>query len=307
MPLVILGQRGAAADAARAEVATVHVETELTWNDVRAATARAFVALRLTEDTAFARAEEATVVGKLEAAVRGRIEVGSAPEVEGLRVRAERLRADADAREAAQRVAGAASELGRWLGEPEGRGLRAEGVAPIPQAPPSADLLARVGAAPAVRREEADVRAAESASRASARSCVRRSLSTSPPKWAIPRIPRRTTAAEISIETPLFNQRGPYIERETQAANAARARTVAERARTTADLVVAYRAFEATSARMQALAEGVLPAAEAAANATEESYALGHSPLIAVLDASARGSTRGSRSSRPGRPARSRG
>lgn len=285
VPLVILGQRGAAADAARAEVATVHVETELTWNDVRAATARAFVALRLTEDTAFARAEEATVVGKLEAAVRGRIEVGSAPEVEGLRVRAERLRADADAREAAQRVAGAASELGRWLGEPEGRGLRAEGVAPIPQAPPLADLLARVGAAPAVRREEADVRAAESRV-ARERALVRPALALDlAAEVGDPTYPAPNYRGQISIETPLFNQRGPYIERETQAANAARARTVAERARTTADLVVAYRAFEATSARMQALAEGVLPAAEAAANATEESYALGHSPLIAVLDA----------------------
>jgi outer membrane protein TolC len=52
-----------------------------------------------------------------------------------------------------------------------------------------------------------------------------------------------------------------------------------------ADLLVAYRAFEATAARTRALEEGVVPAAEAAASATRESYALGRAALVTVLDA----------------------
>jgi outer membrane protein TolC len=286
VPLVILGQHGAAAHAARAEAATVGVESEITWTDVRAATARAFVGLWLAENTAIARAEAATVVSKLEAAVSGRIEVGSAPVVEGLRVRAERLRADADAQEAAQRVSGAASELGRWIGTPDGGNLRAGGEPPAPSAPPLlADLLASIDMSPAVRREQADVRAAESRA-ARERALVRPGLLLDVAAEAYdPTFPTTNYRAQLGIEVPLFNQRGPYVEREIMSANAARARVAAERARTTADLVAAYRAFEATNARTHALAEGVLPAAEAAANASEESYALGHAPLITVLDA----------------------
>src|SRR5215472_4707247 len=37
VPLVILGQRGAAIDAGNAQYATARVDTEVAWNDVRAA------------------------------------------------------------------------------------------------------------------------------------------------------------------------------------------------------------------------------------------------------------------------------
>src|SRR5207244_12226913 len=46
VPLVILGQRGAAMDASRAELATTKVETEITAVDVRADVAQACVAPR---------------------------------------------------------------------------------------------------------------------------------------------------------------------------------------------------------------------------------------------------------------------
>jgi outer membrane protein TolC len=52
-----------------------------------------------------------------------------------------------------------------------------------------------------------------------------------------------------------------------------------------ADLAVAYRTFEAVSARSVALGAGVVPAAEAAAKATRESYQLGRASLEALLDA----------------------
>jgi outer membrane protein TolC len=286
IPLVILGQRGAAIDASRADLATVKMESEVTWTEVRAATARAFVTLWLAERTASARADAAAIVRHVEGAVLGRVEVGAAPQVEGLRVRAERLRADADAQEAAQLVAAAGSDLGRWIGVVDGAGLRALGDPEVPAEPPAfTALAARVDANPAIRREELDARAAEARANRE-RALVRPGLTLDIGMDAYdPTLPATNYRAQLGIEVPLFNQRGAFIERERRNADAARARTAAERTRRAADLVAAYRTFEAISSRTKALSDGVVPAADAAAVATEESYTLGHAPLVAVLDA----------------------
>jgi outer membrane protein, heavy metal efflux system len=289
VPLLILGQRGAAARAAEADAVTVHVETELAWNEVRSATARAFVGLWLAESLAIARADAARLVQRLEDTVTVRIEVGAkgaAPKVEGLRVRAERLRADADAQEAMRRVAGSASELGRWIGVPDGGELRAAGDPLVPgEPPPLATLMARVDGSPAVRRENADARAAEARvgrERALVRPAMTLDLGVDA---SDPTLPTTNYRAQLGVEVPLFHQRGYYVERELAAASAARARSSAERARAISDLVVAYRVFEATTERAHILGEGVVPAAEAAAVGAEESYSLGYAPLVTVLDA----------------------
>jgi cobalt-zinc-cadmium efflux system outer membrane protein len=286
VPLIILGQRGAAIDASRAELATVRVEGEMAWLDVRAGAARAFVSLWLAERTAVARAEAAALVRRLEDSVRTRVEVGAAPQVEGLRVHAERLLADADAAETAARIVIAGSDLGRWLGLADGSRLRASGDPGVPSSPPPLHVLAeRVPGGAPVRREEADARAADArASRE--RALVRPALTLDVGLDAYdPTTPGTSYRAQLGVEVPVFNQRGPYIEREVTSANVARARAEAERTRATADLLSAYRSFEAISARRLALEMGVVPAADAAAAATEESYALGHAALVAVLDA----------------------
>ncbi len=289
VPLLVLGQRGAAKRAAEADAATVHVETDIAWNDVRSSTARAFVGLWLAESLAVARADAARLVQRLEDTVTVRIDVGArgaAPKVEGLRVRAERLRADADAQEAARRVAGSASELGRWIGVPDGGDLRAAGEPLVPaEAPPLATLLSRVDGSPAVRRENADARAAEarvSRERALVRPAMTLDLGAD---TLDPTLPTTNYRAQLGVEVPLFHQRGYYVERELSAANSARARSAAERARAVSDLVVAYRGFEASTERARIFGDGVVPAAEAAAVGAEESYSLGYAPLVTVLDA----------------------
>ena len=289
VPLLILGQRGASARAAEADAATVHVETELAWNDVRSSTARAFVGLWLAESLAVTRTDAAKLVARLEETVTIRIEVGArgaAPKVEGLRVHAERLRADADAQDAVRRVAGSASELGRWIGVPDGGELRAAAEPQVPaEAPPLASLMARIDGAPAIRRENADARAAE-ARVSRERALVRPAMTLDLGVDAYdPTLPTTNYRAQLGVEVPLFHQRGYFIERELSAANAARARSAAERARTISDLVVAYRNFEATTERARILGDGVVPAAEAAAVGAEESYSLGYAPLVTVLDA----------------------
>jgi outer membrane protein TolC len=242
--------------------------------------------LWLAQQTAAARQDAAQIARRLETAVMGRIEVGASPEIEGLRVHAERLKADADAQEAEQLVASASSELGRWIGMPGADDVRAKGDLPIPEtmaALPS--LLSQAHESPAAVREDTDARAAEARAhreRALVRPGVSLDLSMDTHD---PTLPVSNYHAMLGFDLPLFNQRGPLIDREVANASASRSRADATRARLSAELVSAWRMFSATGARRKALEEAVVPAAEKAAAATEESYALGRASLVAVLDA----------------------
>lgn len=296
LPLVILGQRGAAIEAARADQATVVLDTAVAWTDVRRATVRAYAALWLAEGVAAARRDSAAIETTLEMAVVQRVNVGAAPQIDALRVHAEKLRADADVLEATAAVTAAATDLGRWMGTGEGGALRATRDLPVPEAPPSlASLLVRVDASAAVRRERSDVRASE-ARVAREHALVRPGLTLDLGADAFdqtlldPNAPRNATPpvnyrAQLMIDVPLFNQRGAYVDRERAQGDVARARVRAAQVQAVAELTSAYRTYEAATAQQRTLAESVVPAAHAAAKATEEAYALGRAQLVAVLDA----------------------
>src|SRR5260221_2155865 len=286
LPLVIFGQRGAAMAASRADRAVVQVVTHATEADVRAGAGRAFVALWLAERTAMARADADGVAALIEQAVTVRVQVGAAPELEGVRVRAQRLRAKADAVEAEQLVGAASAGLRLLVRAPSTLGLRTSGDPEVPSRVPTLEqLLGRIGANPEVRREQAEERAAgERAHRE--RALVRPGLTLDlGADLYDPSYPKTNYHAALGIEVPLLNQRGPFIEREERAARAAHVPSEFERVNASADLAVAYRTFEAVSARGVALAVGVVPAAESAAKATRESYQLGRATLEALLDA----------------------
>jgi cobalt-zinc-cadmium efflux system outer membrane protein len=296
VPLVILGQRGAAIDAARAEAATVVVDTEVTWNDLRQAVVHAYVALWLADGVAGARRDSAAIEAALESAVVQRVQIGAAPQLDSLRVHAEKLRADADVFEATARVEVAAHELGRWMGLRDSGGLRATSDLPVPASPPPlASLLARVDASPAVRREQSDARAAE-ARVARERALVRPNLlldlgldafdptllAPNSPPGAEPPVNYR---AQLTVEVPIFNQRGAFVDRERAQGDVARERVRVAQAQAATELTTAYLIYEAATAQQRTLSESVVPAAGGAARATEEAYALGRAQLIAVLDA----------------------
>ena len=285
LALPILGQRGATIAASRAEFETVRVEGEITWNEVRAGAARAYVQLWLAQERAGARREGALIAKRIDDVVASRVELGAAPEVDGLRTRAERLRAEADAREADELVDAAASQLGFYLGTTEP--VRADGEYDVPaEVPALFALSSKIDTTPLVRRETSDARAAE------ARVDREKALARPTPVLELgtdigdPTLPATNYRATLAIDVPLLSMRGPQIERERAFAAAARSRASVEVARGRAGLTSAYHTFAAADARAKTLRTGVLIAAEAAARATEESYALGRAQLVAVLDAS---------------------
>ena len=293
LPLLVLGQRGAAVAASRADLATTRVETEMARADVRALVAHAFVVLWHAQGASLERERAAQVSGRLEDAVRGRVELGAAATVDGLRAHAERLRAEADAAQTRQLVGAAAGELARWLGL-EGTELRAGGDPAVPVAlAPIEELRARLDENPVLQRERATMRAAEMRAdreRALVRPVVTVDLGLD--AWdptLCPGAPCGNPPVNyrggLSVEVPILNQRGPYVDRELAVAAVARTREEAERVRLLAAHTTAYRVSVAWTASAHTLADGVGPAADAGAAATEESFALGRAPLVAVLDA----------------------
>jgi cobalt-zinc-cadmium efflux system outer membrane protein len=287
VPLVVLGQRGAAMDAARADELTTALDTLVTWNDIRLATQHAYVALWLAEGVAAARGDSAAIEAKLETAVVARVQIGSAPEIDSLRVHAERLRADADVIEATARMTAAATELGRWMGNAEAGDLRAAGPVAVPDDVPALGaLLSRLDQSVPVRREQADVRASE-ARVARERALVRPNLALDlGVDVGDPTLNNATNyRAQLAIDLPILNQRGAYVDREAATGDVARASVKAARVRGAAELTAAYRTYEGATAQERTLVDAVVPAARAAAHATEEAYALGRAQLVAVLDA----------------------
>jgi len=286
LPLNVLGQRGAAIRASEADFAAARVGTQATESDVRSAAAHAFVALWLAERRANARAEAEQLAKWIDDAVATRVQLGGAPQVEGVRSRALRLRAHADAVEAAQLVAATAADLGRWIGATDASELRTQGDPQVPaSAPPLAALLERVGQGPAVVREQAAAHAARARAdreRALARPALTLEVGLDARD---PTLPATNYRAQLGVEVPVFTLRGPYVEREERSAAAAEVRALWEASILHSDLLVAYRTFEATTARRDVLEQAGLPAALAAARSTQESYSLGHASLEALLDA----------------------
>ncbi len=287
VPLTILGQRGAALAAGRAEYAVAKLDGLISLVDLRATTAHAFVGLWLAEHTALAREDAAKVARRVEAAVRARVELGSSPDLEGLRAHSERLRADLDARSAEAAVDAASASLVIWIGASFDEPLRVVGDPNVPDRVPAlTELEPRIARTPSVQRAFAELRASE-ARASSERAQVRPLMSLDfGADLYDPTLPGLTNYhAQLGLEVPLFNQRGPLIEREERKAAVARSQARAEQARSSAELIAAYRTFRALTEQVTTLNDQIVPTAQNAAQATEDSYALGRAPLVAVLDA----------------------
>jgi cobalt-zinc-cadmium efflux system outer membrane protein len=286
LPLHVFGQRSSSIAAGRADALAVQADVTVTRFDVQAAAAHAYVALWLAERTAEAREQAAAIAGQVDAAVAERIAIGSVPRFEGLRARSERLRAQAEAEEARLLVVAAAVELGRWVGVRDAEGLRTAGEPDVPPLPkPLAALVSGTARAPAVQREEATARAAEAHAHRE-RALVRPTLVLEVgADIGDPTLPGTNFRALLGVEVPLLNHRVPYVQRELAVATAAHTRAELEQIQATADLSIAYRKFEAHSARFANYRDVVQPAATEAARAIREAYALGRAPLAAVLEA----------------------
>jgi cobalt-zinc-cadmium efflux system outer membrane protein len=283
-PIPIFGQREAAIAAGSAELGVIRADTRVAASDSRWSAARAFVALWAAERVAEARHDAAKIAANVETAVVGRVDAGSAPELDRLRAHAERIRAEADAQDADAHVDAAGFELGRWVGLVDA--LHTRGDPDVPSATPTLETL-RGGVAdnPLLDREHRDALAA--LKRADHEKALARPLIVLSAGIGAfdPTIPAPDFHASIGLELPIISWRQPMVDRERASAIAADARREAERIRFATEVATAHRLLMAAAARASTLETAVVPAAEATAVASRDAYTLGHSPLIVVLDA----------------------
>jgi cobalt-zinc-cadmium efflux system outer membrane protein len=89
----------------------------------------------------------------------------------------------------------------------------------------------------------------------------------------------------VSAEVPIVSRREHQVEHERALASMAKAQGAVALARLTSELSTGYALYDATTRRLAAIDDAVLPAAVEAAKESEESYRLGRAGVLELLDA----------------------
>jgi cobalt-zinc-cadmium efflux system outer membrane protein len=286
LPLPIFGTLGAGRAVAHAEAVAASADETVTRLELRRRAERAWVELARAE----ARAERTEAAAQRNAellnATRRRFDAGDAARVDVVSAEADarRARARADAEEA--QIAGAAATLAGELGLDPEAPLHADGGLPDPVEPPPLETLrARLGGHPELRAATSKVDA-EGAR-------VEVAHAERWPKLALaiegdiddPTLPGSDLHVGLTVDVPLF---GKGAEAEHAAAarqRAADVERVAVRRAIDAELVAAYRGYQAARARARALATDVVPAQAEAARLARVAYDQGQTGLVTVLTA----------------------
>jgi cobalt-zinc-cadmium efflux system outer membrane protein len=161
LPLPIFGQRGKAVAAADADLAVAALERDVARLAARWSATNAWLELWAAQERAQLLALASEDARRLLEIASERMQAGSAPRLDVVRATADRARAEAEATAALGAVAAAAARLQPWLASERGDTLRAAG-APEPPSPPEPAVLAQSAAGhPVLRRDRAQVQAAQ--------------------------------------------------------------------------------------------------------------------------------------------------
>jgi cobalt-zinc-cadmium efflux system outer membrane protein len=286
VPLPLFGQRGKTVAAARADVDVSSEELSLAQSEARFFASVAWIELWTAQERARLLEVAAVDADRLLAIAQERFDAGSGPRVDVVRTRAGRARARADSASAQASVRSAALRLAPLLGPEQHSELSAQGVIDYPaELPQLRVLMERQAEHPALRRDRAQVSAADARIRAEERlrwPIVNAQLGANQFDRTLPGPP--DFIGGLSFELPVLNQRGGTIARarservvfsSTQEANLRLLR---------AELEAAYREAQGAVAQLQALHSDVVPALLEARQMTEESYQSGRVDLIRLLD-----------------------
>jgi cobalt-zinc-cadmium efflux system outer membrane protein len=288
VPLPLFGQRGTAVDAAEADVGVSARELSMAQNEARFFATVAWIELWAAQERAHLLDGAAADTEHLLAVTQERFDAGSVPRVDVVRARAGSARAKADLASAQASVRSAALRLTPFLGvEPsDDTELRAEGVieyaAELPELP---TLLRRQVEHPALRRDRAQISAADAHLRSEQRQ-----------RWPIVNVDIGANQFDqtdpggpdvfggLSFELPILNQRGGDIERAEAERALAESEAVGNSRLLRADLEAAYRDAQGALGQQEALHGDVVPALLEARKMTEEGYRSGRIDLLHLLD-----------------------
>ena len=286
----LFGQRSTAMDAARADAGAIRLDVEVTRREARWRATTAWLDLWEAQQRARLLEIAASDVNRLQQIASEKFEAGSGSRLDVVRTGADRARARAEWDAARTTTAAAAARLALWIGADAAETLVAAGAPPEPSAllaqPEAlATLEGQLGEHPALRRDRAQITAAEAHIRNEQR--LRWPVVT--PQVTVnvgdPTLPGTDVIGALSFDLPLLSLRGGAIARARSQRALAETTTLADQRRLTAELLDATRRAAGASTRLRALRAEVLPAMKEAADMTEDGYRSGRIDLVRVLEA----------------------
>lgn len=286
VPVPLFGQRSRAIGAAEAEAQSARLDVAATAVEARFAATAAWIDLWETQERARLLRQAATEAARVAGIAEDKFQTGAGPQVDVLRTRADRIRAEADAAGADATIVAAAARLANTMALPEGGGVRAAGGPGFTVGPVDAQAVRdRASRAPLLRRDAADI------ATAAARVRFEQRL-----RWPVvsflltvdqadPTLPGTDVIGGVSLDAPVLNLRGGAIARARAEQAVAQATWDADAARVRNEVTDATARAQAAGARARALATEVLPALEAARQMTEEGYRDGRVDLLRLIEA----------------------
>lgn len=290
VPLPIWGSVGLAGDAARSRTAEAEAQRRATRLDVGVTALAAWVEVWAAHARLHDAEANAARLGRLVEAVRDLNAQGQRPRLDLVSATGELAAARADEEAARHALTAARALLAAAVGTPDN-----EAPPDIEGDPPGADddTPLATAVATAAGNPAVDVFRARAAS-ARADEALEQRLRIPTPSlqvWAyLLRVsnPPADVYVGLTFELPIFNQRGPLIERARARELTARADADATEAQLRAQTRAAWALFQAERSRAEIHTREVVPAADEAADLAQEAYRAGRLDLTGLLAAEQR-------------------
>jgi cobalt-zinc-cadmium efflux system outer membrane protein len=287
MPLPVFGTVGAAKRRATAEMEVVRAETRLALRDLRTRVAQAWIALARADGEVTTTAIAAQQAAELEVIAKGRLSAGVGADVDVTVAGAARARADVAVHAAEREEDAASAELAGLLGWDPKRPLRASGALVTGPSSQQLEALEQKLVTHPERTAALDRIAAAQATLEETRTARFPSLAVEGEVLVDDPTNEHKTDVMlgVSLELPIFARVGDRARAARALDAAQRARLAVTEATLGSSLVAAYRMWQATTERLQAIERDVLPAQERAAALASTAYREGARDLAFALQA----------------------
>jgi outer membrane protein TolC len=290
VPLPILGTLGAARDEARAQATVVRDDAVVARRDLRQRAIVAWLELSRADTEILTQTAAADQAGELERIAKGRFDAGAGGEVDVTTAHAAKARADVGVAAAKRESSARAADLAGLLGwdpavERHASGPLPGGAAELEQLraslahhPEHAAALAQILARQATEHR------LEVARRPGLGFEVTMSYDDVTQVGSTP-LDKTDVYAGLSFDLPLFAHLGDQLRAARTETNAAQVRLSGVDAQLAAELVAAYRRWQATTERVASLERDVLPAQQRATQLAQQAFREGARDLSTALQA----------------------
>lgn len=286
VPLPVFGTLGANVRVARADVEVARAEQRTGAIDLRLRVTSAWIELAGAQERATLLASSAERGAALATVARRRFEEGDSPRTDAVSAAAAAARSAAAARAAGSGLAAASATLAGLLGWDPTQPLHADpGLAEPEPLGALATLVSRARTRPSVHLAEARSHFAGAQADEASRARWPELSLEGEADIADPTLPGTEVRGSLAISLPLFSGLGDAQRAAEIRHDAALADLDTERRTARAEVITAYRRWEAVAIEARALAAEVLPATREAASLSRRAYEEGEATLVSVLEA----------------------